>query len=90
MRTKLLLGGFQAPSIFPVTHHTNPRTLKTLLQLWLQAARSSAPCGTIRIWLANYHNRFVSNLCQQHDMTVSDGEFEAVLGDTPIAFFDDL
>lgn len=27
MRTKLLLGGFQAPSNFPVTHHTNPRFL---------------------------------------------------------------
>jgi hypothetical protein len=27
MRTKLLLGVFQAPSIFTVTHPTNPRFL---------------------------------------------------------------
>jgi hypothetical protein len=63
-RTKLLLGVFQAPSIFTVTRPTNPQGLSGLLQQRHQALRSSAPCGTSPVSTKRQSNQQFS--CQGH------------------------
>lgn len=42
------------------------------------------------VWLANYHNRFVTELRQRYDMSDPAGDFEAEIGITPSGMFDSL
>jgi len=42
------------------------------------------------IWLANYHNRSISDLKQQYDMSDSDGSFMQEIGISPDKLFADL
>lgn len=42
------------------------------------------------VWLANYHNRFISELRQQYDMNDPNSDFEREIGTSPRQLFDKL